>query len=457
MDTPAPAPAPALESVEGTLRRARGAAPAFAAASRRDRAAALLATADALDAERDALVDLARHETHYGTAILEGELERTTQQLRFFGEVILDGAYLERATDGGAVDVHRVLVPLGIVAVFGSSNFPFAYGVAGGDTASALAAGCAVVVKEHPSHPRTCSAVLAILRAALVTARFDADVVTMVRGFDAGVELVTATDVRAVGFTGSTRGGRALHDLAASRPAPIPFYGELGSLNPVVVTALAAQERAGELGALLASSALQRAGQMCTKPGVILVAEGDAGDAIAQVMVDEFDSSAPVRLLNEAVREQFVAGTGALAALSGVVVRGGALSEGGGKSDPVRPVLFEVSAAEFGDVELDEVFGPTSLILRYSDVTEASAEAFARVLSSSVGRLVWNGPTTGLTVGWATHHGGGYPSSTSIHSSVGATAIRRWLRPLSYQGVPEALLPDDLRADERSTRTAARR
>lgn len=451
---------------EDVLLRSRRAARASGATGRDTRARALVTIAAALDAHRDELVAVAQEETRLGVDVLVGELTRTTDQLRFFADVLDDGAYLERATDD---EVHRLLVPLGVVAVFGSSNFPFAYGVAGGDSASALAAGCSVVVKEHPSHPLTCRALLAQVRSGLVAAGLDVDTVSMVSGFEAGAALVGAPEVRAVGFTGSTSGGRALHDIAVNRPSPIPFYGELGSLNPVVVTTAAVEERADALGALLAASVLQRAGQMCTKPGVILVPRGSAGDAMLVAMTAPFDEHAPIRLLNATVHDQFVAATRSTAADPAVRVIGGEVATG--NAEEVRPVLFEAGSAEFpGVAALTEVFGPTSIVLRYRDAADARAElsllepalvgavhaatgvddaegaSFLEAILPGVGRIVWNGPTTGLAVGWATHHGGGYPASTSAHSSVGASAIRRWLRPVAYQGVPDRLLPDDLGA-----------
>ena len=458
------------DTFEDTLARTRAAAPAFAATTRAERAVVLTAMAAELDARGADLIALASEETHYSAEILTAELQRTTDQLRFFGEVLLDGAYLERATDSdrGPVDIHRLLVPLGVVAVFGSSNFPFAYGVAGGDSASALAAGCAVVVKEHPSHPATCRAVLAALKTALHSSGLDTDTVTMVSGFEAGIALVTAPDIRAVGFTGSTSGGRALYDLATNRASPIPFYGELGSLNPVVVTVAAAIDRATEIGTLVADSVLQRAGQMCTKPGVVLVPEGAAGDEIVASMGARISAHAPTRLLNAGVRNQFVLGTAELGTAVGITLAGGSLTPGGSDSDPVAPVLFEAGSTEFtGTGGLSEIFGPVSIVLRFRDAAHARAllgslepalvgaihaasgeDTDARdlvdALLPGVGRVVWNAATTGLAVGWATHHGGSYPSSTSAHSSVGASAIRRWLRPVSYQGVPEEFLPDEL-------------
>jgi NADP-dependent aldehyde dehydrogenase len=212
---------------------------------------------------------------------------------------------------------------------------------------------------------------------------------------------------------------------------------------------------------------LQRAGQMCTKPGVILISEGSDGDEVVRAMADRVDAESSVPLLNSAVRHQYVAGTQSMSTLPGVTLRGGALSEGGEDSDPVRPALFEATTSEFSGAEsLTEVFGPTSIVLRYRDSDDARAllaklepalvggvhaadedphaADLMQALLPGVGRIVWNGATTGLAVGWATHHGGSYPASTSLHSSVGASAIRRWLRPVSYQGVPDQFLPAEL-------------
>ncbi|MHB1064989.1 MAG: aldehyde dehydrogenase family protein [Georgenia sp.] len=457
-------------TVAEVVAAARTATGVLAATSRDERARMLEAMAEELDAASEPLVDLADAETHLGADMLRAEVGRTTGQLRFFADVLRDGAYLELATDTdrGPETQHRMLLPLGVAAVFGSSNFPFAYGVAGGDTASALAAGCAVVVKEHPSHPLTCRAVLDALRTALRRLGLPEAVVSLVRGFEAGALLVTAPAVRAVGFTGSVRGGRALHDLCVNRADPIPFYGELGSLNPVVVTTGAAGRRAQQVGDLLADSMTRRGGQMCTQPGLILLPTGPEGDAVLDVIAAAVDTADAVTLLNDAVRGQFGEGTLALAGLPGAVVRAGALP---GQDAAVWPLLVETSASAASGAGLEEVFGPVSLVLRYRDVAEVveviaslkaalvagvhaepdEADAVAALvagLTPLVGRLVWGAPTTGLAVGWATHHGGSYPASTSTHTSVGATAIRRWLRPISFQGFPEELLPAELRSGD---------
>lgn len=459
-------------SVDTVLREARSASVTLAALSRQDRAEVLTALAAGLERDSETLVSIAAAETHLDAAVLGAEVDRTVAQLRFFGEVLLDGAYLEVAidTDRGAETVHRMLVPLGVAAVFGSSNFPFAYGVAGGDSASALAAGCAIVVKEHPSHPLTCRAVLDNLRATLQRLGLPASIASLVRGFAAGQQLVQSPEVRAVGFTGSTGGGRALFDLAVRRPDPIPFYGELGSLNCVMVTAGAARRRGIEIGTLVAESLLRRGGQMCTKPGLVLLPSGEDGDAVLEALGSCVGSAPAVELLNDGVRGHFTRGTIEMADMEGVEIVAGALTVRA--NGAVSPVLFSAAVRNISEVAgLDEVFGPVALVLRYDSVAEVvgvlgrlNAALVAGIhaepderqllelvvpgLAAVAGRLVWGGATTGLSVGWATHHGGGYPASTSVlHTSVGAHAIRRWLRPISYQGFPENVIPRELQVD----------
>ncbi|MFD8015863.1 aldehyde dehydrogenase family protein, partial [Streptomyces sp. NPDC059762] len=267
------------DGVDRAVRAAHAARDSLA--DRTVRAAFLRTAADLLDAAADEVVATADAETALGTPRLTGELARTTAQLRAFAAVVDEGAFLDvriDLPDPSAVpprpDLRRWKIPLGVVAVYAASNFPLAFSVPGGDTASALAAGCPVVVKAHPDHPATSELTAGLLRRAAAKAGLPEDVVVLLHGFEAGVELVRHPLVAAAGFTGSVRGGRALFDAAAARPAPIPFHGELGSLNPVVVTPGAAAERAEELGAGLAGSMTLGAGQFCTKPGFVLAPAG---------------------------------------------------------------------------------------------------------------------------------------------------------------------------------------
>lgn len=270
----------AVEATPGEVDEAVRAAHAARAAltDRTARVAFLRAAADLLDESAAHVIEAADAETALGPGRLTGELARTTGQLRAFADAVDEGAYLDVRIDHAdpalsppRPDLRRYKVPLGVVAVYAASNFPLAFSVPGGDTASALAAGCPVVVKAHPDHPATSELCASLLRRAAVAAGLPAEVVAVVHGFEAGLELVRHPLVAAAGFTGSIRGGRALFDAAAARPVPIPFHGELGSLNPVVVTPAAAAERAEEIGAGLAASVTLGVGQFCVKPGLVLV------------------------------------------------------------------------------------------------------------------------------------------------------------------------------------------
>ncbi|MCX4390103.1 aldehyde dehydrogenase family protein [Micromonospora peucetia] len=461
-----------LGDVADVVERARRAAPGFTNVGREPRARLLETMAGHLEGARADLVTTAAAETALDPDVLDAEVTRTADQLRMFAGVVREGSYLEATVDtapGG--DVMRWLRPLGPVAVFGASNFPFAYGVAGGDTASALAAGCPVVAKEHPSHPRTCRAVLSALRAAAAAAGVSPDVIGMVSGFEAGAQLVTHPDITAVGFTGSVGGGRALFDLCAARPLPIPFYGELGSVNPAVVLPHAARSPERVIEPLV-TSMLARGGQVCTKAGLVFLPD-DAEDLADRLRQRMLDAPRPV-LLNPSITAAYAAGTARRAALDGVeVLSGDAAATGAGDRSPVSPVLLAttvVSLLDDANADLrDECFGPYAVLVRYRSVAELrtalaalpsslvagvyatdgdlpDARDVLPVLVDRAGRVVWNQPTSGLRVGWATHHGGGYPASTaSGTTSVGATAIRRWLRPSALQGWPAALLPAELR------------
>lgn len=463
----------AAADVDDAVRAAHRAHPALADRTRR--AAFLRAAADRLEAHGAELIATADRETGLGTARLTGELARTGYQLRAFAEVVAEGAYLDVVidhADPGAAptprpDLRRWKVPVGVVAVFAASNFPFAFSVPGGDTASALAAGCAVVVKAHPAHPETSELAANALREGAEAVGLPADVVRLVHGRQAGVDLVQHPLVSAAGFTGSVTGGRALYDLAAARPVPIPFHGELGSLNPVVVTEQAAAERAEEIGAGLAGSFTMGMGQFCTKPGLVLVPQGAAGDRLEKALTTGAGGAATGALLDRRMRDAFLAGFTARAALPEV----SAPVEAGEDGYAVRPGYLSVPAAALAEDDhellLEECFGPVTVIARYGSAAEVeavlgrlpgnltatlhaepgepgAAELLAR-LTPLAGRILFGGWPTGVAVAPAMHHGGPYPATTSSSTSVGGTAIERWLRPVTYQNVPQPLLPPELR------------
>jgi NADP-dependent aldehyde dehydrogenase len=458
------------EAIVDTAVRA-AAASGLSASTRAERSRWLRAAAEALQAASGELVPIAQGETHLSEARLTGEVVRTATQLRFFADVIEEGSYLEATVDTPdsslippRPDLRRMLRPLGVVAVFAASNFPFAFSVAGNDTASALAAGCPVVVKAHPGHPELSRRVADIVRAAIRDAGGPADALVLVEGMEEGLALVRHPLVTAVGFTGSTRGGRALFDLAVSRPDPIPFYGELGSVNPVVVTPAAVAEDAAGLAAGLAGSFTRDGGQYCTKPGLVFVPAGTPFEAELATAV----AAAPgQQLLTAGMTGAFAAGSGELSARDDVEVI--AIAEADGSA----PIVVATAASAFvAEPELfqQEHFGPLTLLVRYDDrdeltralatlegsltgtVRTAAADDDALVAEATEalgrvsGRVLFNGWPTGVAIAWGQHHGGPWPSSTaSVHTSVGATAIRRFLAPIAFQDAPQAVLPAELR------------
>jgi NADP-dependent aldehyde dehydrogenase len=468
--------------VDEAVQAAHAAHPTLADRTRR--AAFLRAAADRLEAHGAELIAIADTETALGTGRLTGELARTTYQLRAFAAVVDEGAFLDVVIDHAdpaaapapRPDLRRWKVPVGVVAVFAASNFPFAFSVPGGDTASALAAGCAVVVKAHPDHPGTSELAAKALREGAEAVGLPADVVRLVHGRQAGVDLVQHPLLSAAGFTGSIAGGRALYDLAGARPKPIPFHGELGSLNPVVVTEAAAAERAEEIGAGLAGSFTLGMGQFCTKPGLVLVPAGDAGDRLEKALTAGAGDAASGALLDARMRDGFLTGFAARAGLPGVTTPVVAGEDG----YAVRPGYVSVPAALLAggaggsdgsedayEVLLEECFGPVTVVVRYSDAAEVeavlsrtpgnltatlhaepgepgAADLLAR-LTPLAGRVLFGGWPTGVAVAPAMQHGGPYPATTSTSTSVGGTAIERWLRPVAYQSVPQALLPVELR------------
>ncbi|MFF5855409.1 aldehyde dehydrogenase (NADP(+)) [Streptomyces sp. NPDC012751] len=468
------------QEVDAAVRAAHAVRDALA--DRAVRAAFLRSAAAGLEAARDGLVDTADAETALGPVRLTGELTRTTYQLRAFADIVEEGAFLDVIIDHPDAtatppvpDLRRYKVPLGVVAVYSASNFPFAFSVAGGDTASALAAGCPVVVKAHPDHPALSELVAAVLRRAAAEHGIPQGVVGLVHGFEAGVELIKHPLVAAAGFTGSVRGGRALFDAAAARPVPIPFHGELGSLNPVLVTEAAAAERAEEIGGGLAGSMTLGVGQFCVKPGLVLVPSGEAGDRLLKSLADAVGDTGAGVLLDHRMRDAFLSGVAERTRLPGVdaPVTPGAGGEHGVSAGFLTVPADKLAAEGAYDLLLEECFGPVTVVARYADEGEARTvlsrlpgnltatvqvsadEAAGRgrgpellaELTPLAGRVLVNGWPTGVAVAPAQHHGGPYPATTSTSTSVGGTAIERWLRPVVYQNAPTALLPVELRDD----------
>ncbi|MEQ4718279.1 aldehyde dehydrogenase (NADP(+)) [Nonomuraea sp. B19D2] len=448
--------------VDTIVSAAAAAGTAWRATPAAERALALEAVADALAAHVDELWQLADQETALGEVRLRGEVARTAGQFRLFAQVLRDGGYVEAIIDHADAsltpprpDVRRMKHPLpGVVAVFAASNFPFAFSVAGGDTASALAAGCPVVVKAHPGHPNTSEQVAKIVRAALP----NPDLLGLVQGMQAGADLVQHPGVVAAGFTGSVAGGKAIQRLIDEREVPIPFYGELGSVNPVVVLPSAP---AKEVAAGFAGSLTLGVGQFCTNPGLMFVPESDE---LRDALVDAVEGTSGGPMLAERIRDGYLGGVERLGELR-------LLAEGkpGEGSYAVTPKVFTADLDTFEEKLpriAEECFGPASIVVTYREISDlgpvlerlegsltatvhgadpGEAGEVVEVLGRKAGRLIWNGWPTGVAVCWAMQHGGPWPAATTTSTSVGATAIERWLAPTAYQDWPEALLPDELK------------
>ncbi|MFE0452832.1 aldehyde dehydrogenase family protein [Streptomyces sp. NPDC058914] len=474
--TDAPSDAPAATTREAVA-AVSAASTTWAASSYADRARVIRTIADALDTAADDLITTAHEETHLPEARLAGELRRTTFQLRLFADVTEDGAFLDVRIDRpdaewpmGAPrpDMRRMLVPIGPVLVFAASNFPFAFSVAGGDTAAALAAGNAVLVKAHSGHPRLSDATAAVISSAARAAGAPGDLVQVIHGTENGVAALRDPAIKAASFTGSISAGRALFDIANARPEPIPFYGELGSVNPAFVAPTAASRRADEIARGYLGSITGSRGQLCTKPGVLLVpAASPMLDALCDAEVPD-----PAQLLNDRIQQGFVKGVTSLSAHHGVsVLRGGSDS----LADPPGTTLLLTTLDEVlaePNTLVTEVFGPVGLVVSYTSPAElpelaraldgqltativadedaasdiALARALVPILTEKAGRLLWNQWPTGVSVTYAQQHGGPYPATTvPTTTAVGTASITRFLRPVAFQNFPASLLPDALR------------
>ena len=440
-----------------------------------ERARVLVAVADALDEHAEELIPIAQRETHLAEPRLKGELRRTTFQLRMFAEMLPEGLWLDARIDHadpewpmGAPrpDLRRQLEPIGATLVFAASNFPFAFSVAGGDTASALAAGNAVVLKAHPGHPDLSDATTRVVVDALAAAGAPEGLFQSIHGTDAGVRALRAPGIKAAAFTGSVRGGRALFDIAAARPEPIPFYGELGSTNPAFVTKRAAERDAAGIARDFVASVTGSAGQLCTKPGVLFVPAGSA--IVAELEAQQLPASGP--LLNPGIESGFRDSVASTSAVDGVRTLVAGPDDASDAQAP-SAVLFAASSETLRadmDTLMSEMFGPAALVVTYDDESELLAFAdllegqltttiigedddeiavdLLPKLSERAGRVLWNQWPTGVSVTWAQQHGGPYPATTAVGStSVGMAAITRFLRPVAYQNVPDALLPDALK------------
>jgi 2,5-dioxopentanoate dehydrogenase len=444
-----------------------------------ERAVFLEAAAREILALGDALIDRAMAETALPRARLEGERLRTVGQLRFFADIVREGAWIDATIDSAMPDrtplprpdLRRRHVGVGPVAVFGASNFPLAFSVAGGDSAAALAAGCPVVVKGHPAHPGTGELVARAVRAAVAKCGLPSGTFSYLPGTtqSLGAALVADPRIKAVGFTGSRSGGLALANIAAQRPEPIPVFAEMSSVNPVILFPAAARARGAQLGRAYVGSVTLGAGQFCTNPGVLLYIEGTDLEAFQQAALAAMSECPAQTMLTPGIHANFIHGADRLSQRQGVQdVASGLAAEGPNKA---RGGLFTVDAAQFvADERLrEEIFGPASLMVRarnlaqlgdvldvlegqltatllFDDEDVESVRTLLPRLERKVGRIIGNGWPTGVEVCHAMVHGGPFPATTDGRStSVGSLAIQRFLRPVCYQNLPDALLPEALR------------
>lgn len=463
---------PVLAQIDQAVATAVAAQRQFGNSDAGTRARLLHGLADALERKQAALVALADEETGLGEGRLNGEVARTAFQLRGFAAEIEQGVPFRRVDDAavagapplGRPRLTRVLRPLGPVAMFSASNFPFAFSVLGGDTASALAAGCCVVVKAHSGHPQLSRAVFELAREVLAEQQLPAGVLGLVENASrtAGVYLVQHPDIAAVAFTGSYQGGRALWQAANDRPYPIPFYGELGSINPLLALPAALEQDADSLAQTLAGSITQGCGQFCTSPGVIIVQRHPASDRFITALAGALKPIKTHRMLTDTMRAGFDHGVAQLGSLPGVTSLFSPEADGEGPA----PRLFAVEAETFIAEQRvrEEVFGPVALVVTVDEPAQAVAvlnaiggsltttlwgleqesdahRALVWTAEQIAGRVLFNGVPTGVAVTHAQQHGGPWPASTQPQTtSVGYAALERFLRPVALQDAPAWVL-----------------
>ena len=465
-----------VELVDQAAKAAEEAFWSYGYTTREERAVFLEAIADELEARADAITQIGTEETGLPVGRLQGERGRTVGQLRLFASHIRSADYLDRRHDVALPDrqplprpdIRMMQRPIGPVAVFGASNFPLAFSTAGGDTASALAAGCPVVVKGHSSHPGTGEIAAEAVLAAIKKCGIHPGVFSLIQGGkrDVGTSLVQHPLIKAVGFTGSLGGGRALFDLCAQRPEPIPFFGELGSVNPNFLLPEALEARGEAIANGWAASLAMGAGQFCTNPGIMVVTDGEAADRFVATTKAAMEKIGPQTMLTDGIAKAYRDGQARFSGRNAVVP----VYETESTGRIANPNLYETTAETYlQDHALgEEVFGPLGLVVRVSTpeqmvelakgfegqltatlhMNDGDAELARKllpVLERKAGRVLANGFATGVEVSEAMVHGGPYPASTNFGAtSVGTMAIRRFLRPVSYQNLPESIMPADL-------------
>jgi len=467
--------------VNDAMALAEAAFESFRETTGEQRAAFLERIADEIMALGGDLIARANQETGLPEARLTGERARTVNQLKLFAQVVREGSWVDARLDPAMPDrqplprpdLRRMLIPLGPVIVFGASNFPFAYSVAGGDTASALATGNPVVVKAHERHPGTSELVTIAIRRAVQACHLPAGVFSMLHGFgkSVGMALVKHAAARAVGFTGSRVAGRALFDAAAARPDPIPVFAEMSSLNPVFILPEAMRERGEKIAEGLRNSVTLGAGQFCTKPGLVFGLEGTTFEQFQTSLAQALETVAPTTMLHAGICDAYHRGLGRVTEVSGVQLLARSHENPDHTKTQGEAVLARTDLNHFREHPklAEEVFGPFSLLISAPTLAELEsvaqnlegqltatvhgtpgdlqqAKRLLRILERKAGRLIINGFPTGVEVCPAMNHGGPYPATTDVRfTSVGTAALYRFVRPICYQDFPVTLLPEALR------------
>ncbi len=456
--------------------------------TRDDRALLLDRIAANIDALGDDLVAWACAETGLTAARIRAERDRTTFTLKMFAQLVREGTWVRAAIDIGEPtrkpiprpDIRRMLRPLGPVAVFGAGNFPLAYSAAGGDTASALASGCPVIVKGHPGHPGTGELVAHAITKSVAESGLDPGTFSYLhaggpREMEIGAALIRHPCIRAVGFTGSLEGGTALAKIASERPDPIPVFAEMGSTNPVFLLKNALQSQGDSIAEKLAASITSSNGQMCTCPGLIFALRDDATEQTIRHLATLLENAPPQPMLNRRTMEVLARRVGEVTTTEGVELRAGRAVVVNARNPTIAsgPALFRTTLASFRAKRTlhKECFGPVAIFVLceteqelldavaltqgsltgsiFAGAMDATLSAKVQaILEHRVGRLIFNGVPTGVEVCTAMTHGGPFPSTNQPHTTaVGALAIERWCRPVTYQNAPDQNLPDELKSE----------
>jgi 2,5-dioxopentanoate dehydrogenase len=463
----------AKSEVETLIGRAASQSENLAESSPKARAALLRAIALEVEGKRDQLIEITMKETALPNARLTGELSRTVFQLEQFAKMVANGAHLQPVIDlpdanwvpAARPDIRKANQSLGLAAIFAASNFPFAFSVIGGDSASAIAAGCPIVVKAHPSHPNTCRIIHEAVVAGFKKSGFSEDCFVMAEGVNPEIThwIASHPAVTAIGFTGSGMVGKLLMDISHKRPTPIPVYAEMGSLNPVFFTPGALQGGAEALAKAALDSATLGSGQFCTKPGILVIPNGTEGDEFLKHVESYLATLKVAPLLNKAIADRYSTATAKLAIDSKLKVFKGSETTGGFGVEPTVFVVDWQSAKQNHEL-LEEHFGPTTVIIRadFKDFERVASEmsgqlcaalhtvagekvsALINILAGRAGRVIMNGFPTAVAVTAAMQHGGQWPASSTHTTSVGLDAIYRFMRPVAHQNYLDELLPPAL-------------